>query len=145
MSLNDGDAGSLIGGGGDHWPPRMLLEVSFRLCLRGDPLWLVLQTLLAQMARLLQVAPLACVRRGLQVFTSLDPLEHSVLDYAGPDGRHVAVDPVGPFRTLSSSDCHGPLSAQMICLLDDAGSLIGGGGGGGGSLSPSFYKGSGPC
>ena len=38
--------------------------------------------------------------------SSLDPLEHSVLDYPGPDGRHVVVGPVGPFRTLSSSDCH---------------------------------------
>ena len=32
-------------------------------------------------------------------------MEHSVLDCAGPDGRHVAVGPVGPFGTLSSSDC----------------------------------------
>ena len=39
-------------------------------------------------------------------YGNLDPLEHSILDYAGPDGRHVAVGPVGPFRTLSSSDCH---------------------------------------
>ena len=39
-------------------------------------------------------------------YGSLDPLEHSVLDYAGPDGQHVAVGPVGPSGTLSSSDCH---------------------------------------
>ena len=37
---------------------------------------------------------------------NLDPLEHSVLDHAGPAGRHIAVHPVGSFRTLSSSDCH---------------------------------------
>ena len=33
-------------------------------------------------------------------------LEHSVLDHAGPADRHIAVGPVGPFRMLSSSDCH---------------------------------------
>ena len=44
--------------------------------------------------------PLACF------YNSLDPLEHSVLDYAGPDDRHVVIGPVGPFRTLSSSGCH---------------------------------------
>ena len=36
----------------------------------------------------------------------LDPLEHLVLDHAGPASRYVAVGPVGPFGTLSSSDCH---------------------------------------
>ena len=36
----------------------------------------------------------------------LEPLEHSVLDHAGPAGRLVAVGPVGPLRTLSPSDCH---------------------------------------
>ena len=35
-----------------------------------------------------------------------EPLEHSVLDHAGPAGRHVAVGPVGPLGTLSPSDCH---------------------------------------
>ena len=35
VSVNDGVAGSLSGG--RRWPPRMLLEVSFRLCLLGDP------------------------------------------------------------------------------------------------------------
>ena len=37
---------------------------------------------------------------------SIYPIEYSVLDYSGPDGRHDAVGPVGPFRMLSSSDCH---------------------------------------
>ena len=37
---------------------------------------------------------------------NLEPLEHSVPDHAGPAGRHIAVGPVGPFRTLSSSHCH---------------------------------------
>ena len=32
----------------------------------------------------------------------LGPLEHSVLDYAGPAGQHVAVGRVGPLRTLFS-------------------------------------------
>ena len=41
VSVDDGGAGSLSGGGG-RCPPRMLLEVSFRLCLLGDPPWLVL-------------------------------------------------------------------------------------------------------
>ena len=36
----------------------------------------------------------------------LGPLEHSVLDHAGPAGQHVAVGPVGLFRTLSPSYCH---------------------------------------
>ena len=50
---------------------------------------------------------MARVGRCLHFITkNLDPLEHSVLDHAGPAGRHVAVGPVGPFRTLSSSDCH---------------------------------------
>ena len=38
-------------------------------------------------------------------YKNLEPLEHSVPDHAGPAGRHFAVGPVGPFRTLSSSDC----------------------------------------
>ena len=33
----------------------------------------------------------------------LGPLEHSVLDHAGPAGRHVAVGPVGPDETLQVS------------------------------------------
>ena len=41
VSVKNGGAGSLSGGG-RRWPPRMLLEVSFRLCLLGDPPWLVL-------------------------------------------------------------------------------------------------------
>ena len=36
VSVDDGGAGSLSGGGG-RCPPRMLLKVSFRLCLLGDP------------------------------------------------------------------------------------------------------------
>ena len=58
----------------------------------------VLRTLLAQ---LLQVAPMARVRR--------------CLDHGGPAGRHIAVGPVDPFRTLSSSDCHpaGPASLYV--------------------------------
>ena len=54
-------------------------------------------------------------------YKNLEPLEHSVPDHAGPAGRHIAVGPVGPFRTLSSSDCHpagpyvaGALLAQMF-------------------------------
>ena len=92
----------------------------FRLCLLGGPPQLVLRALLAQMARLLQVAPLAHVGRCLHFFHEiLDPLEHSVLDHAGPAGWHVAV---GPFRTLSSSDCHpagpaGPYVAGGPCWL----------------------------
>ena len=42
VSVKVGGAGSLSGGGEGRWPPRMLLEVSFRLCLLGDPPWLVL-------------------------------------------------------------------------------------------------------
>ena len=44
VSVNDSGTGSLsgLGGGGGHWPPRMLLEVFFRLCLLGDSPWLVL-------------------------------------------------------------------------------------------------------
>ena len=49
---------------------------------------------------------------------NLDPLEHSVLDHAGPAGRHIDVGPVGPFMTLLSSDCH---------LADPAGPYVGGG------------------
>ena len=39
-------------------------------------------------------------------FKVLEPLEHSVLDHADPAGQHAVVGPVGPFRMLSSSDCH---------------------------------------
>ena len=46
-----------------------------------------------------------CETPSPSFYGSLDPLEHSVQDYAGPDGRHVAVGPVGPVRMLSSSDC----------------------------------------
>ena len=35
---------------------------------------------------------------------ALRPLEHSVLDHAGPVGRHVAVGPVGPDETLLGLD-----------------------------------------
>ena len=42
----------------------------------------------------------------------LGPLEHSVLDHAGPAGQHVAV---GLLRTLSPSDCHpaGPVGPYV--------------------------------
>ena len=39
-------------------------------------------------------------------YKNLEPLEYSVPDHAAPAGRHIAVGPVGPLRTLSSSDCH---------------------------------------
>ena len=64
-----------------------------------------------------------CEMPSPSFYGNLDPLEHSVQDYAGPDDWHVAV---GPSRTLSSSDCHpagpaarmlqGALLAQMFCL-----------------------------
>ena len=76
------------------------------------------------MTRLLQVAPLPRCETSKILHKNLDPLEHSVLVYAGPAGRHVAVGPVGPFRMLSSSNCHpaglagpyfaGALLAQII-------------------------------
>ena len=34
-------------------------------------------------------------------YESPDPLEHSVMDYAGPDRRHVAIGPVGPLSNLT--------------------------------------------
>ena len=90
----------------------MLLEISFRLCLLGDP-------------------PRGCCEGGSDgpcetlspIFhKNLEPLEHSVLVHAGPAGRHVAVGPVGPFRTLSSSDCHpaGPYVAGGPVGPDDS-------------------------
>ena len=40
--MMNGGAGSLSGGGGGRlWPPRMLLEVSFRGCLPGALPWLM--------------------------------------------------------------------------------------------------------
>ena len=51
--------------------------------------------------------PLAHVGRCLPFCHEvLEPLEHSVLDHAGPTGRLVAVGPVSPLRTLFPSDCH---------------------------------------
>ena len=49
------------------------------------------------------------------LFQVLEPLEHSVLDHAYLAGQHAAVGPVGPFRTLSSSDCHpaGPVGLYV--------------------------------
>ena len=47
-----------------------------------------------------------CETPSPSFYGNLDPLEHSVLAYAGPNGRHVAVGPLDPLRTLSSSDCH---------------------------------------
>ena len=66
-----------------------------------------------------------CEMRYPSFYKSLDPLEHSVLDYAGPDGRHVAVGPVSPLGTLSSSDCHpagpaGPYVARGPVGTDDS-------------------------
>ena len=54
------------------------------------------------MTRLLQVAPLA--RVGHCLHDALGPLEHSVLDHAGPVGRDVAGGPVGPDETLLGLD-----------------------------------------
>ena len=39
-------------------------------------------------------------------FKVLEPLEHSVLDHADSAGQHADVGHVGPFVTLSPSDCH---------------------------------------
>ena len=55
----------------------------------------------------------------------IGPLEHSVLDHAGPAGQHVAVGPVGLFGTLSPSDCHpagpaGPYAAGGPVGPDDS-------------------------
>ena len=93
MSVGGGDAGSLRGGGA---LPSLDVAGSF---LPGVPAggsdgpW--------------EVAPMARGRRSLLFFyNNLEPLEHSVPDHAGPAGRHIAVGPVGPFRTLSSPDCH---------------------------------------
>ena len=54
----------------------------------------------------------------------LGPLEHSVLDHAGPVGQRVAVGPVGLFGTLSPSDCHpagpaGPYAAGGPVVPDE--------------------------
>ena len=104
-------------GEGERCPAWMLLEVSFRVCLLGDP-------------------PRGCCEpcwprwpgcyRGLRwpvgnvvccFYNNLELLEHSVPDHAGPAGRHIAVvGPVGLFRMLSSSDCHpaGPYVAVAL-------------------------------
>ena len=49
---------------------------------------------------------------------TLGPLEHSVLDHAGPVGRHVAVGPVGPDETLQGLD---PLEHSNLDHADPAG------------------------
>ena len=56
---------------GGRCPPWMLPGGSFWLCLLGGPPQWVLRTLLAQMARLLQVAPLARVGRYLHFCTKI--------------------------------------------------------------------------
>ena len=72
----------------------------FQWCWLGATLWLVQRTLLAPTAQLLQVAPLAPVkRRSPSSCGALEPLEHSVLIHADPAGQHAAVG------TLSPSDC----------------------------------------
>ena len=48
----------------------------------------------------------------------LGPLEHSVLNNAGPAGRHVAVGPVGPDETLQVLD---PLEHSVLDHADPAG------------------------
>ena len=51
------------------------------------------------------MAPLARGRCLHDVFHDvMGPLERSVLDHAGPAGRHVAVGPVGPDETLQVLD-----------------------------------------
>ena len=92
---------------GERCPPWILLEVSFWLCLLGDP---------PPGGAVKPAGPNGPVGAGGSdgpcetlspiFYKNLEPLEHSVLDHAGPAGRHIAVGPVGPFRTLSSSDCH---------------------------------------
>ena len=47
---------------------------------------------------------------------ALGPLEHSVLDHAGPVGRHVAVSPVGPDKALQVLD-----HADLACQRADVG------------------------
>ena len=59
-------------------------------------------TLLARLARMLHGGPVG----PDDSFKVLEPLEHLVLDHADPAGQHAAVGPVGPFGTLSPSDCH---------------------------------------
>ena len=59
-----------------------------------------------------------CETPSPSFYGNLDPLEHSVLDYAGPDGRHVAVAPVGrlgrcPHLTVT-------LLAQLVRMLQGA-------------------------
>ena len=49
---------------------------------------------------------------------ALGPLEHSVLDHAGPVGRHVAVGPVGPDETLQVLD---PLEHSGLDHADPTG------------------------
>ena len=66
MSVGGGDAG--LPRAGKRCPPLMLPGGPFRWCpLGGSPQW-VLRNLLAQMAQLLQVAPLAHVGRCLHFF-----------------------------------------------------------------------------
>ena len=92
---------------GKRCPPLMLPEGPFWWCpLGGPPRW-VLRTLLAQMTRL---SPL--------FHDALGPLEHSVLDHAGPVGQRVAVGPVGPDETLLGLD---PLEHSGLDHADLAG------------------------
>ena len=53
-----------------------------------------------------------CDTASPSFYGSLDPLEHSVLDFAGPDGRHVAVTLLARLARM----LQGALLAQMLCL-----------------------------
>ena len=115
VSVDDGGAGSLNGGGGTLPSPDVAGSLLPVVPAGGSPLVGAVNPA-GPDDPVVAGGPVGpCETLSPSCYKSLDPLEHSVLDYAGPDGRHVAVGPVGPFRTLSSSDCHpaGPVGPYV--------------------------------
>ena len=92
VSVDGGGAESLSGGGGALPSPDVAGSLLLVVPARGSPLVGAVNPAGPDGP----VGP--CETLSPSFYKNLDPFEHSVLDHAGPDGRHVAVGPVGPFR-----------------------------------------------
>ena len=115
-SLLHGGPGSLCGGGGGDVSLPGSYWKSPSSCAAGGPPLAGAVNPAGPDGPVVAGGPVGpCETPSPSFYGSLDPLEHSFLDYAGPDGWHVTVGPVGPFRTLSSSDCHpaGPAGSYV--------------------------------
>ena len=105
VSAKNGGAGSLSGGGGDVGLPGCYWKSPSGGAGWGIPLVDAVNPA-GPDGPVVAGGPVGpCEMQSPSFYKSLNPLEHSGPDYAGPDGWHVAIGHMGPFRTLSTSDC----------------------------------------